>query len=312
MSDPAAGRARDGRRGALLVGLVVVAVAVVALAARGDHADGTSAAFALPDSTGSYVTLAVFVAAVAALVVAARASWPEDRQRGAPRKRSVWRDLAATVFLILVVFGALHATRRRPADRRPAITEPVPPPTTIRPQPERRAPRASAGASLALAALAIAGLGLAGAVLTRRRQEDGVPALPTGDDLAGATPSADPAMRVLTDPDDAGRVARDDPDPRRGIRAAYRAAELVLAPTSYARRASFAPREWVAQVGAQAGAQAAGARAAATLAEALARLVACYELARFSDHPVGEDDRAIALAALDEVRSAVLSAGAGR
>lgn len=90
-------------------------------------------------------------------------------------------------------------------------------------------------------------------------------------------------------------------DPRTAVIAAYAAMERALAAHGVARSASEAPREYLRRV---------LAAASATENEATT-LTSAFEEARFSSHPIGEQVRARALAALSSMRSRLGAARAG-
>lgn len=84
-----------------------------------------------------------------------------------------------------------------------------------------------------------------------------------------------------------------EPDPRRAVIAAYARMEQTLRRSGLPRRPWEAPTEYLDRV----------LRALGGAAPAVDRLTALFEVARFSDHPVGPEMKRDAIAALTELRS---------
>jgi uncharacterized protein DUF4129 len=147
--------------------------------------------------------------------------------------------------------------------------------------PERQKPAtdASKGAAALAAGVAAGLVGLAAFVALRRRPARPGPFEPRAAVAAGARD----AVAAIAIP----------ADPRAAVLAAYARMEAALDSVGLTRRASEAPREYLGRLDTALR----GGRAPA------ARLTALFERARFSDHPVGEDVRADALGALQDLRS---------
>jgi hypothetical protein len=92
---------------------------------------------------------------------------------------------------------------------------------------------------------------------------------------------------------------RREPDPRRAVVAAYARMEQALAVYGLPRRRSEAPYEYLARIGRELQAE-----------ESIAVLTDLFELAKFSEHAVGEPMREQAIDALSAVRAEVLAAAA--
>jgi len=84
-------------------------------------------------------------------------------------------------------------------------------------------------------------------------------------------------------------------EPRAAVIAAYAGLEQAMAARGQRRRPAETPTEHMSRALA----------AIPTLADPAVRLGALYEVARFSDHPIGEEDRHRAAAALEQAREAL-------
>lgn len=261
---------------------VIAGIAAVGLAARGEPGEGGARSVTLAPGTGEAAsTIGAYLFVALAAVVLAALVWSAaggGQRKPPPRpRRSLIRSLV-TVLLVLLLVSQFD----RPAP--PSDDVPVEGPGELGGGDDDAAAEPADPASPA-GALAVAGLAvllLAGGVVHLLRSQT-PPADGDGDAGGSAAAPATDAPR----PDVAELLERER-DPRRAVLLAFAAAEARLASTPAARRPSTSPREWLALVRAKAPA------AAAPLAEVVAR----YEIARFSDHPVAEHDRHAAIEAV--------------
>jgi hypothetical protein len=282
----------SGARRVALVAVTVAACALVAFASRGDRRTGDGAAFELGRGSATASGIAVIVITVLAIALLAWGLWRPDGPRRPPRRRS-WRDTVIPIAIALLLAFAL-ATQRPEPGRSGDATEPGsqvgPGITPGVEQPQGEGP--SGTASILIALLAIAALSGAAAMARRRRDR----VTPSGSDVsAGDGEQGAPALDAL--PTDAlVRAVHDEPDDRHAILLAFAAAERLLATTPLARRATSSPREWLAHVR-----RAGDAGHHTDVVTAMGALVACYEVARFSDHAISARDRRRAVDALQVV-----------
>jgi len=253
------------------VAAVLAAVALVALASRGDHGGGDR--ILVVPSTATTATRAVVLGALAVLLlgmfVLLISSLSLHKPKAEPRPY-FWTRVITSI-LVLLLFGAgmarmqTHDRKERPPPARGAVVDDGP----------ARAPR-DEGASPAwgMAALGIVLLGAGGAfavAASRRRR-------PIDPDAPPPPVIATPEVR-----DDAVARALGCPDPRQAVLLSFAAAEAVLSVDPDTRRPpATSAREWSARV----------------RNVSLATIVSRYEVARFSDHAVTEGDRHAALDAL--------------
>jgi hypothetical protein len=107
-----------------------------------------------------------------------------------------------------------------------------------------------------------------------------------------------------------------EPDHRRAVIAAYALVEQTLERHGFRHDRGQTPTEFVRAVLEQVAARSRSARGDdrpqfhEASREALVGLTRVYEIAKFSEHPIGERDRALAVACLEEVASTVASTDA--
>lgn len=299
----------SGRRRSLLesaAGLAALSflVLVVATAARPGAGGAARLDRPLASALLSVLLTLVGLAGLASLALALALVVGRSRRRGpepaAGRPSSLRRLFAPLVLVAWMAAAALliraFARRHSPT----ALGSAAAAGRTL-----RAAPHAlpfdpvAAGATLAAVALT-ATLVLALGVVTRPRGRRarlvGLPAL--GADGSLADP-ADAAKRLaaaleaveVPDPDT-------EPDPRRAVVAAWLSLEEAARAAGVARSASETAEELLAALQRRLGATAAAAR----------RLTAAFEVARYSDHPVGEALRGECIAALAAVRTELAAA----
>lgn len=282
---------------------VGLALAIVALASRGDPGDRTAAAFE-GAAVGRTVFLSILgVALLVSAVLALWALWPDGRAAKKPAPRSRWLPYLVIAALILVLS---QFAPERPAGREGAADE-----ATAATPPEadgdEGAPplsgRASPTASLALTALAVGALAAFTLALRRRRDDD---TDDVDDDDAGADqpPALDETIAAAIDAGDLGSAidaVSDEPDPRRAVLLAYAVLDAHFAGTAAERVRTSTPHEWLQRIR-----QVHGATAPGTV-EAARRLTALYERARFGEQqlePAHRDDAVAALRSLHELPKA--------
>jgi hypothetical protein len=263
------------RRGPLAV-LLVVAVMVVALAARSDHRGG-AALRPSESAIGTGKAMIVILVALGMLVVAVLTVWglkPDGPVRLQDRPYP-WKQLAMAFGLLLLMTLAIG--KLRPDDQVPPRPRPTAPATAagVGDQ-DRRAP-SSAPVQWGFGAVGVALLlGAAAAVAFLRRP--------------GPLPERPPFVPPVATPeerDDAVATAIACTDPREAVLLAFAAAEAVLSRDPSTRRPpATSAREW----------------ASAIQSPPLTTIVGRYEIARFSQHAVSDADRRMALDALRDLQ----------
>jgi len=279
-----------GRAAGVLLLVVVAAVGLRAggaFSAAGDHAilgvSGHVLYWAL------VVTEAIlFVAGLILFVF--RLIWLRKGGDALPerKRRSIWWIL----LLPFMVFGLAHTLAVLRAHR-------------IGPHPAARGPAGAGGAgavhhaggsSWPVLVLFIVVVLATGAVTMYRRRRSAAPVF--------AGPEPGPAPEPLAEVLAAGAQAlREDPDPRSAIIGCYAAMERSLAEAGSPAKAADTPAEFLARA-------TAGGLVRSSCASTLTRL---FRRARYSSHPMTEDDRAAAMEALAQVRAGLgETAGVGQ
>ena len=265
------------RRAVVAVVVVLVLLGVVGASAR-RPLDGGAAAPTLPVWPLLVVVGAGTVLA-AALAAGVYAPLGLGRRRGG-KVRAGPLTLAFSVLVPLVILTLvlhplrLHSQALRNRAERVGTHAPR------QPRPADRGRDAGNGAAALAAGVAagIVGLAAVGLVAARRRR-----ALPGLDAREALAEGAREAIEEIAIP----------ADPRAAVLAAYARMEAALARAGLGRRASEAPREYLARFEAALGVDPRPAE----------RLTALFERARFSPHPIGEPLRAQALDALKALRA---------
>jgi Domain of unknown function (DUF4129) len=289
---PTRGSANRERRGLLAAGVAVALLALVAVGSlRGPLGSGRGRPSYPADLVDSLVLL-LFLAMVAAGVLAIVSLWP-DRHLARQRRRrggtfSVLLPMAAVVLLWLLrdVLGLDGGDR----DQTPTST--VPTPSTVEvptPPPDSGVvPWVVAGVAL----VAMVGIVVAQLVAERRRRR----------------PPRSPAERLAELLDDTLEDLEHEPDPRRAVIAAWARMERGLAAAGLPRRPSEAPFEYAGRV-LESALDPAGQGTPRPLGLSAAhRLTGLFERAKFSHHDIGDRDRAEAIAALRAVRQELAEA----
>jgi Domain of unknown function (DUF4129) len=257
--------------------IVLVLLAVVGAAAR-RPLDGGAAAPTLP-LWPLFVVVGVGLVLGAALAAATFAPYGRP---GGGRARAVRPGplTLATSILVPVVFLAafLHPVRlggeTRPSPVKVGTHEPR------QPRPAKPGRDAGNGAAALAAGIAAGIVGLAAIGIVAARRRAALPGLDAREAVAAGTREAMDEIAIPA-------------DPRAAVLAAYARMEAALARAGLGRRASEAPREYLARFEAALGV---GRRPAE-------RLTALFERARFSSHAIDEPARAEALDALRELRA---------
>jgi hypothetical protein len=301
-----------GRRGLLPAGVAVVLVALVAVGSlRGPLGSGRGRPSYPADLIDSLLLL-MFLAMVAAGVLAVMVLWP-GRTLARPRRRGggSWNVILPMVAIVL-----LWLFRDRlglgGGDSDPAPTTTIPSASTLE---TPAAPPESGVVPLIVAGLALAamiGIVVAQVMADRRRRR----------------PPRTPAERLVELLDDTLEDLEREPDPRRAVIGAWARMEAGLAAAGLPRRPSEAPFEYAARVletalaptdrGTTVGALSErgegpggvpGTPPAGSLRpDPVHRLTGLFERAKFSHHDIGEVERDQAIAALRAVRQELAEA----
>jgi hypothetical protein len=264
---------------------VLAATALLALVAvgslRGPLGSGRGRP-GYPSDLVDSLMLLLFLAMVAAGVLAAVALWPDRRLLGPRRSRGG----ALGVLLPFMAILLLWLLRERLgldglSDQDPTAAAETPPSTVAVPVP----PPSPGVVPLVVAGVAVAAMvALVAAQLAadRRRRR----------------PPRARGERLLELVDDTLDDLEREPDPRRAVIGAWARMERGLAAAGLPRRPAEAPFEYAARV-----LEAALARPAS-----VHRLTGLFERAKFSRHVIGEADRQDAVAALRAVRGELAEA----
>jgi hypothetical protein len=268
------------RRAAIAVATVVVLLVVVGASAR-RPLDGGAEAPALPVWPLLFVIGAGLVLG-AALTVATLTPLGRDPRERARRVRPGPLTIALSILVPLAILAAvLHPVRldrEAVPNRGPVGTHEPRQPRPEKPGSESGNGAAALAAGIAAGIVAVAAVGVVAA--RRRRQRPGLDELGARAAVAAA---AGDALEEIAIP----------ADPRAAVLAAYARMEAALAQVDLGRRASEAPREYLARFEAALGAGRGPAE----------RLTTLFERARFSPHAIDEPLRAEALDALTALRA---------
>jgi hypothetical protein len=266
------------RRAAIAVTAVVVLLVVVGASAR-RPLDGGAEAPALPIWPLLFVVGAGLVLG-AALTFATLTPLGGDPRERARRVRPGPLTIAITVLVPLAILAAVihpvRLDREAVPNRAPAGTH-----EPRQPRPEQPGSEGSGAAALAAGiAAGIVAVAAIGVVAARRRRRR--PGLDELGARAAVAAGAGEALEAIAIP----------ADPRAAVLAAYARMEAALAQVDLGRRASEAPREYLARFEAALDAGRGPAE----------RLTTLFERARFSPHAIDEGLRAEALDALTALR----------
>jgi Domain of unknown function (DUF4129) len=273
-------RRRDRRR-LLPVALVVGLLALVAVGSlRGPLGSGRGRPSYPADLIDSLLLL-LFLAMVAAGVLAVVSLWPHRHLPVKGRRAGSWNLILPMAAIVLLwLFRDLLGLGEGNRDDPPATT--IPTLTTFEPA----APPAEPGV-VPLVVAGVALLAMAAVVAAQVRA-----------DRRRRRPPATPAERLVGLLDDTLEDLERDPDPRRAVIAAWARMERGLAAAGLPRRPSEAPFEYAGRV-----LETSLARPAS-----VHRLTGLFERAKFSHHRIGQADRDEAIAALRAVRRELVEA----
>lgn len=282
---PGHGPGGRGRRGLLPAVSAVVLLALVAAGSlHGPLGTGRGRPRYPADLIDSLLLL-LFLAMVAAGVLAVWSLWPDRHLLRQRRRRAgsfgLILPMAAVVALWLLrdVLG-LGGRQEDPP------TSTLAPPSTLEvptsPDTPGMVPLVVAGVALAV----MVGIAVAQLVAERRRRR----------------PPRSPAERLVELLDDTLEDLEREPDPRRAVIAAWARMERGLAAAGLPRHPAEAPFEYAARVLETAIAPTDGASPHGLRPASVHRLTGLFERAKFSRHPVGQADRDQAIDALRTVR----------
>jgi hypothetical protein len=284
------------RNGLLTAVGVLIALTVVAIAARGSIPTGEGGtrkpSEALIDILFTLYLLMIAAAAVLAvylLVLRRQLAARGEVRRHGPLER---------LLVLLVLFGGASLAARRISDLNPInppnVDEGIGPGGTLPGATSSDSDAAQAGFSwaaagitVALVLLALGAWWYAGRARKRARGELGSPDDRLATDLAAAM---DESLWDL----------RAEQDPRRAVIAAYARLERVLAAHQLPRRPAEAPLEYLARM----------LNDLSVSPEAARRLTDLFERAKFSQHAVHTEMKEEAISALETVRDDLLAARA--
>ena len=254
----------------------VVAGAAVGAASRPHPVD---AALSAADLGGLVPATLLLVAAFAGLAVGSTFAGPAGQpalDRSTPNDLGMRRVLRVVGPIVVVMAIALAWMLRHGRDAGD-VTVPGAHPTAI-----PVVPAPSSGGQVWLV-LAFAGVALLAAIVAAVLLRKPVAPVAPKEPREGAEAILDEGLEALLG----------EHDPRRAVIAAYAAMERAMARQGWARRPSEAPTEYLARV----------LHVARARSGDLNRLVALYEVARFSEHPVTPDMRDAALAVVQRLRA---------
>jgi Domain of unknown function (DUF4129) len=281
---------RRRRRGLLPVALAVGLLALVAAGSlRGPLGSGRGRPSYPADLIDSLLLL-VFLAMVAAGVLAVVSLWPGLRLDSQRRRRGSSFGLILPMAAVLVLWllrDLLGLGEGGPDDPPPST---LPAPSTL----EVPDPPPSSG----VVPWIVAGVALAAMVA--------VVAAQLAADRRRRRPPKTPAERLVDLLDDTLEDLEREPDPRRAVIAAWARMERGLAAAGLPRHPAEAPFEYAARV-LEAALVPTGQGTLSGFPGPLRpgsvhRLTGLFERAKFSQHRIGEDDRSQAIAALRAVR----------
>jgi hypothetical protein len=271
-----------------LIALAMVGWVVLVIVGAG-RAPNSDEWVSVPDLGGLFV-LSAAAATIVGIVLMIVLRPTTKTARGPGRQRS--RRLPTLAVLAFVLVLIAFAPKQDEPDQ--AAAEPPPPVATeenaVGTLPDDTAEGASTGDMIGL--LAVGTLAAGVLVYSARR---GSPANSDG----GYHAEADLATAVGPAIESATERLKLGGEPQAAVIAAYAGLEKTLAEHGQRRRPAETPTEHMARALAEFPA----------LADPAVQLGALYEVARFSDHPVGEADRRRALAALEEARGAFTAMG---
>jgi Domain of unknown function (DUF4129) len=269
------------RRGLLPVAAAVGLLALVAVGSlRGPLGSGRGRPSYPADLVDSLLLL-LFLAMIAAGVLAVVALWPNRHLPVRGRRAGSWNlILPMAAVLLLWLFRDLLGLGGGERDQDPPT---LATPSTV----ELPAPSADPAGVVPLVVAGVALLAMVAIVVAQLRA-----------DRRRRRPPPTRAERLVGLLDDTLEDLERDPDPRRAVIAAWARMERGLAAAGLPRRPSEAPFEYAARV------------LETSLARPVSvhRLTGLFERAKFSQHAIGPADRDEAVAALRAVRRELVEA----
>jgi hypothetical protein len=283
----------DRRRGLLPVAAAVGLLALVAVGSlRGPLGSGRGRPSYPADLVDSLLLL-LFLAMIAAGVLAVVALWPNRHLPVRGRRAGSWNlILPAAAILLLWLFRDLLGLDGGRRDEDPATTLPTPTSLDVSELP----------ADPGVVPLFVAGLALLAMVAVVVAQMRA--------DRRRRRPPLSRAERLVGLLDDTLEDLERDPDPRRAVIAAWARMEHGLAAAGLPRRPYEAPFEYAARVleTSLAPIHRGGPAPGPLRPDSVHRLTGLFERAKFSQHTIGPDDRDEAVAALRAVRRELVEA----
>jgi hypothetical protein len=280
---PGHGSTNWGRRAPLAALAAVALLGLVAVGAlHGPLGSGRGRPHYPADLVDSLLLL-LFLAMLAAGVLAVVSLWPDRHLLRQRRRRGGSFSLIlpmAAVLALWLLRDVLGLSGGR--DDAPASTLATPSTVEVATPPDQPGVVPLVVAGLALAAMV--GIAVAQLVAERRRRR----------------PPPTPAERLVDLLDDTLDDLEREPDPRRAVIAAWARMERGLAAAGLPRHPAEAPFEYATRV----------LEAALARPSSVHRLTGLFERAKFSHHPVGQADREEAIAALRTVRRELAEAAA--
>jgi Domain of unknown function (DUF4129) len=272
---PGHGSTNRGRRAPLAAMAAVALLGLVAVGAlRGPLGSGRGRPHYPADLVDSLLLL-LFLAMLAAAVLAAVSLWPDRHLLRQRRRRGGNFSLILPMAAVLALWLLRDMLGLSGGRDDPPPSTLVSPSTVQAPTPPDQpgvVPLVVTGVALA----AMVGIAVAQLVAERRRRR----------------PPPTPAERLVELVDDTLDDLERDPDPRRAVIAAWARMERGLAAAGLPRHPAEAPFEYATRV----------LEAALARPVSVHRLTGLFERAKFSQHPVGQADREEAIAALRAVR----------
>jgi len=279
-----------GRKAFLTAAGVLVALGLVAIAARGSTPVGDGGA-RRPTDTLLDILLSLYVVMLAAgavlfLYLLAIGRHSTSRAPGHGRDWRNWGGVILLVGVLILIANGLPE-RRLGADITVSEAGGGGAQTQTTSETAYQAEFAWIPVGITLSLLVLGGAAWLWSGRTRRRARGERWFSPLAEDLAAALDLSLDDLRA-------------EPDPRRAVIAAYARLEDVLAAHRLPRRAAEAPLEYLARMLAELEVSDRAAR----------RLTGLFERAKFSQHAVGQEMKDDAIAALERVRDDLLAAQA--
>jgi len=272
------------RRGLITLGLVGWVILIVIGAGRPVESDDW---LTLPDLGGILLILVGLLTIVSLIVLVVLRPVNSQRGRATARKRSSMTTLLVAIALVLLIVALAPRPGEEPPPE-PDVTSFMAPPDSV----AVASPEGGVSGADVTALLLIAGIALAVIAWSARSGQSAESAMAEEDVLEQLGPAIDAAAKRL----------QLGSDPRSAVLASYAGLEGALAQQGEMRRPNDTPAEHLERALA----------AVPEIARPAVHLGRLYEIARFSDHTITEDDRRRAATALERARRTLASAGDGQ